>query len=272
MVPIGIVTRNRVGYLDVTLRSLTASTLPSDVPVVVFDDGSDDLTTQLYLTTNEQVSSAKSWPSHQTWRATLGLGIINDRNTPPVGVKGLLQVDQLGKSPKGVVEGSCEAIRRLFAAYPHAPGVILLQDDVLFKEDWYSRLTTVALEHTFSRPLGVLAGLKLNHRYKDIGNPLPPVYPSGITAQCLYISRACLKLDMLKRPQKSKVKFDDTLRRGAAKAGLWAGVILPFVCQHFGIKSLVRPARGWSRGKNGRIGYYVQPPYVLAEGVRSFYG
>lgn len=268
MVPIGLVTRNRVAYLDVTLRSLSATKLPADVSLTIFDDASDDPVTNRYFSTTREIPVPRHWPGAQSW-LQLGLGAINEHDVVPRGLKGRVHVDCLGKKSLGVVEASCEAVRRLFAAVPDAPGVMLLQDDVVFNDDWYGRMLGMALHHSFGKPLGVLAGLKLNKRYK-IKRP-HKVMPSGITGQCLFISREAFdKLDMFRVTQDKRMKFDDLLHARCKHNDLWVGVIMPFVCQHFGMRSLVRPKRQWHHNNSGRVGHYAHPPYVLAMAVREF--
>lgn len=271
MVPIGIVTRNRVTYLDVTLRSLSGTHLPANVPVVVFDDASDDRATVAYLHTDQPVTIPRSWPEHKTWRSQLGLGVINDYDIMPKGIKNKVKVERLSPKPLGVVEASCEALRRLRLQNLDAPGVILLQDDVVFNADWYTRMVATATMTTFPQPLGVLAGIKINHDFLFGKQLQPPVLASGITAQCLFVTHnAIATLDMFNHQQREKKEFDTTLRRRLAANGFWAGVMLPFVCQHFGVQSMVRPKRTWHRGARGRVGYYSHPPYTMTREVKQF--
>ncbi len=272
MVPIGIVTRDRIPYLDVTLRSLSATQLPADVSLTVYDDCSTAVDTRAYYSTTQVVPSAAKWPTSHHWREH-GLNVISDAYVQPVGIQGRLSIVRLGSKSHGVVNASCRAICQLFQAHPLAPGVILLQDDVLFKADWYDRmLTTVANSTNFTLlPLGLLAGIKLNQRYQLPATP-PLAVQSGITAQCLYISRLGFerRLAYFTRQHRIVSRFDDTLRREMTAGMLWAGCIYPFVCQHFGVQSLVRPDRKWTFATRGRIGYHAQPPYELADTVRQF--
>lgn len=272
MVPIGIVTRNRVTYLDVTLRSLSGTTLPAETPVVVYDDASNDRATQAYLRTNKLIQVPRQWPAHRTWHKTLGLGVINAHDAVPRGIKGKVAVERLGNKPLGVVEASCEAIRRLGALDPDSPGVLLLQDDILLNPDWYTRMLQAVATTDFPQPLGVLAGIKINQNFDNkLKKPWPPVFSSGITAQCLYVSRTAIEtLDMFKERQTSTQEFDTILRKRMASNNLWAGVILPFVCQHFGVQSMVRPRRNWHRGPRGRVGHYSNPPYAMTGEVKQF--
>lgn len=276
MVPIGIVTKDRVAYLDVTLRSLSATALPAGTQVTIFDDSSGQDATQRYYTTNKAVPVETHWPTGKVWRKTLGMGIISDDPITPQGIHGLINVRKLGTEPLGVVNASCRAACRLFDHNPDAPGIILLQDDIVFKENWYeSMLSTVESASQFTElPMGLLAGLKINQKLRFEGDS-PPAIRAGITAQCLYISREAYQALLptyFGRHHKINKRFDDTLRRAVDGAGFYAGLRFPFVCQHIGIKSLVRPGKRWDQGTKGRVGYYVQPPYAMADEVKRFKG
>lgn len=267
MLPIGIVTRDRVAYLDVTLRSLSATAVPGDVPVCIYDDGSTDPRTRSYYETNQPVPVNQSWPTDQPWDRA-GLHVIQSQYRPPCGINGLLRVVRSQQS-QGVVQASCAATCDLFDTYQDSPAIILLQDDIVFKHHWWEQLLTTADRIP---DLGVLAGLKLNQILQP-GRGDNAVQ-SGITAQCLYISRraflACQPY--FRNTHQDRTRFDDTLRRAVAAAGLWAGCTVPFVCQHFGVTSQVRPNRRWNQHRTGRIGYHVRPPYAMADRVRDFSG
>lgn len=269
MPPIGILTKNRAAYLDVTLRSLSATDIPAGVSVTVFDDASTDAATlQYYRKSGTTKLAYNTWPQDSRWQA-LGLGQLPTGKLEQASIGDKIHVHR-AKRPAGVVKASCTAIRSMLES-SSAAGVFLLQDDVVFNADWYHRmLRTVAESTNFTeRPIGVLAGLKLNHTLWPEAGKL--AVPSGITAQCLYISRQAAEcVDFLTNPPNVTKRFDDLLRRAVTKAGLWGGVIYPFVCQHIGVKSLVRPGKRWGTGKAARVGLYSHPPYTMSDSVRSF--
>lgn len=275
-VPIGIVTQNRAVYLDATLRSLSGTQLPTGTPLIVFDDASTDRQTKFYLYTTKSVVLTKRWPRDPMWRG-LGLSILSDRRPSARGIRDLVNVVKLGEEPLGVVDASCAAVKHLFAAYPDAPGVILLQDDILFNPQWYSRLvlTAGAYASPDGKPLGILAGIRLN-RLITPAMRHEPVIPSAATAQCLYFSRklfTVLESGWLSEPHPRRKQFDDHLFTASAKAGFANALLNPFVCQHFGISSSVRPNINWTRGgqvRKGRVGYHAKPPYSLSNSVRRF--
>lgn len=275
MVPIGIVTRDRPLYLDVTLRSLAATELPSDISLTVFDDCSASEAASTYYKTNGIVEVEPDWPVTCPHWTRHGLHVVSDGWTPPKGIDGLVDVVRLAKQPMGVFNGSCRAVQLLFDRHPEAKGVFLLQDDVIFNPNWYSRMldTAARIGEYSSHPLGLLAGLKLNHKLEFDERP-PIAVMSGITAQCLYIPRHTYQLcnDFFVTSHDKDRRFDDMLRRHVMGNHLWAGCIYPFVCQHIGITSIVRPGKKWTFATSGRVGYYAYPPYSLASEIRKFKG
>jgi len=273
MVPVGIITRERVAYLDVTLKSLSATQLPVGAPVTIFDDGSHSKTAKNYYETAKPIRTTAKWPTDASWKKTLGLEIVNKANQKVLGLNGKVPVVTLARKPLGVVNASCRAITHLFKENPAAPGVFLLQDDIVFKEDWYHRMldTVARAEEYTDKEVGLLAGLKLNYAV-DKGKRNRPAVASGVTAQCLYISRQAhdvLYSSYINKKHRINRRFDDTFRKAVAKTDLWAGCIFPFVCQHIGIQSLVRPGKSWKRGRTGRVGYHVHPPYAMAAEVKK---
>ena len=232
MIPIGIVTKDRVGYLDVTLKSLSGTAIPESVSVTLFDDGSIDPKTLRYYDTQEAIADQTNWPDSEVWNRTLGLDIVRSQH-PIVGINGCLPIVRFGQ-PAGVVNASLRVIGHLFENNLEAPWAILLQDDVVFKADWYQRLTSAALNFCVEggRP-GVIAGLTINGKKRGTSNE-EHLFSSKVTAQCLCISRELYseQKSFFDSPHASKKQFDGMLRNQAEKAGFWVGSLLPFVCQH----------------------------------------
>lgn len=274
MHPIGILTRDRISYLDVTLKSLSAaSSVPDRNPLVVFDDASVLPETDRYYHTAASVVTERKWPR---WHSSLGIDPVIATAGGLQGIAGRIRVHRLSDSPLGVVNASCQAIQQLFSKYPSAPGVFLFQDDVIVNGDFYTRMVETAQDRTLydGKDLGLLAGVKLNHRVRFTGEPTP-VVATGITAQCLYIPKRAYHVllpSYIGTRHKITTRFDDTFRRAIASAGLWAGTIYPYCCQHIGAVSIVRPEKRWNVGTKGRIGFYSAPPYAIRPTVRAFPG
>jgi hypothetical protein len=263
-----ILTKDRAAYLNWTLRSLSATDLPAGISVTVYDDASTDAVTLDYYTSSGTVTLQQpKWPADDVWRK-YGLSILSNA---PVVTKSLLHTVEIIRHTKssGVVKASCNALCAEFDK--GASGVILLQDDVLFKTDWYTRIHhTLDRSRTFTdKTVGILAGIKLNTGLSV--KPGTPAVVSGITAQCIYVAKAAYeRTSFIKNPPNTRKRFDDLLYRSITNAGLWGGVIYPFVCQHIGIKSLVRPNRKWSSRNGARVGYHVAPPYAMSTEVKVF--
>jgi len=275
MIPIGIVTRDRHSYLDLTLRSLSAAALPDDQVLVVYDDRSKDKNTCRYLYTNERVALQCDLPCDDGWKK-LGLGKVRSRKVGP-GIRGKVDVQLLGDKPMGVKNASCRAIKRLWVDYKDAVercGLILIQDDVVFNPDWLARMEHAIRQARKSRPpLGLLCGMRLNTPLIGIKpNPFL-VKTRGVTAQCYYVSPAGLKAvqGFLSKWHKSKQGFDNKMCARIRGGGTGVYMMQPPVCQHVGIVSLVRPSWKWHwKSKKGRVGYQSRGPYPMAKEVRKF--
>jgi glycosyltransferase involved in cell wall biosynthesis len=277
LAPIGILTRNRAGMLDATLRSLSATLLPETQPIVIFDDASDDPLTIQYLYENLPLAYQNNWPHSSDW-AGAGLDILHKHNPCLAGLRDKLRVVPLGQVPQGVVNASCQMITQLFERYPAAPGVFLLQDDVVFNWPWYVRMAeAIQHQHSFPgrAPIGLLAGCRLNKRLTPLARSTNVVVISdGTTAQCCYLSKSVYEKQRAWFGKKHTLKagFDNHLCRTVRSTGHTVCLMNPAVCQHIGLVSLVRPKIGWkARGASGRICYESRPPYVLADTVKAFH-
>jgi len=271
-IPIGIMTKDRPAYLAATLHSLSATTLASDQLVYVFDDHSHLDKAKRFLYTTENVDIDKPWPvKDHRWRK-LGLDVLQKLPTEIPGLQNKVAVRLIGSKPQGVVKGSYRAIKRLFDDHSDAPGVILLQDDVVFNVDWFQRLSEV-LEGR-GATAGVVAGCRISKplRPQDRGKSVITLL-RRLTAQCLYLSRNLYDAarDVFAQPPHASTGFDNHLCALSNRHKLPVLLMNPVVCQHIGMVSLVRPKVTWkSRGPNGRVAYSAKPPYVLATEIKTF--
>ena len=271
MTPIGIVTRNRRAYLDVTLRSLSASRLPRNQAVTIFDDASDDPATLAYLHGRDAVDVRQRWPRNRQWERA-GLGMVKSRENAR-GIAGRVVVERLGEKARGVVNASCAAARFLMERYDTSGGMVLLQDDVVFREDWL-RAMRAAAARCDARPPGLIAGMRLN-----VANPerrSPTFIPrDGLTAQCYFVTPAGVAAvsAYVRARHRARTRFDDSFCAAVRRAGLGVYLMYPPVCQHFGLESLVRPEWDWRvRTVRGRVDLDAVGPFVLGEEVRKFGG
>lgn len=270
MVPIGIITRERLGCLAATLYSLAATDLPGPPVIYLYDDGSEDPAMRAFLYEGRSVEVPRLVPPKMA-RAHFGLNIL--REVPPTICLGVPAGFQLvpGNARLGVFAQSCRALRCMYEGHPDAAGYILLQDDIVFKKDWYSHLCGAAAAYAGKRPLGLLGGIRLNRKIprRGLNKRVRLTVTSYVTGQCLYFPResvqAMLPWLISEEAGNRRHKWDDTVCKYLDKT-LHRDVALlhPFCCQHIGLTSLVRPSRTWRQfGEAGRIGYYAYPPFVM---------
>jgi hypothetical protein len=269
LTPIAIVTRNRHTYLDITLRSLSASRLPRDQALVIVDDASDDPATRAYLYTNEPVDVRQRWPRNRAWIGA-GLNVVLSREMAR-GIAGRITVLRIGQKAQGVVNASCAALRFLKEECGGANGMVLLQDDVVFARDWL-RAIQRALPACAKKPPGLIAGMRLN-----VANPerqSPTFIPrDGLTAQCYYLTPQGVEAvtPYVARKHRAQTRFDDSLCAAVRRAGSGVYLMYPPVCQHFGLQSLVRPEWDWLiRTPLGRVDLDATGPFVVGNRIRGF--
>jgi hypothetical protein len=275
MIPIAIVTRDRHQYLDLTLRSLSATTLPDDQVVNVFDDCSCDEDTISYLYSDKEVNTSMWVPSDKTWMNN-GLGPVRPRDKAK-GLADRVLVYRVGDDPVGVMNASCRAIRRMMEYHGDTiekNGLFLIQDDVVFNVDWQKRMNTARARVRSKKPkLGLLAGMRLNTPMKQ-RRPNPfLVNKHGVTAQLYYLTAKGIEaIDWWLHQHHSHNKgFDNKMCAKIRSHNLGVYMMNPPVCQHIGVVSAVRPSWGWKKWSHkGRVCYQSKGPYVMAKDVKEF--
>ncbi len=255
MIPIGILTRNRAVYLDATLRSLSATRIPREAPLAVYDDASDDPLARRHLDTADTFTVEHRWPRCAAWTAA-GLDFLPDNPTLR-GIADRVEVVPVGRRAVGVANASCFTIRDLFSRCPDAPGVILLQDDVVFTANWYERLVgQVGRVIQVGRRQGIVAGMHLDHRQKRRITRTSPV--RFCSAQCYLITRELFEDQRawFDRTDHEPRNFDKWLCKLLRTKGFELQLLYPYVCQHIGVVSKVRPDAEFYRDDRaaGRIG------------------
>lgn len=261
MIPVGVLSHNRFQILDATLKSLSATSAPS---VTVFDDLSTHPWAVEYLYGNELVDGYV-WPKDDRWQK-LGLDIIPDRcYIKPI--SGKINVVDVGGV--GVVNASLKAIAHLMTYNPEAKGVILVQDDVVFKADWYERMVAaIGYDMGSGGRQGLIAGMTIEESWGKLS--LPPMENRRFaSAQCYYVSRdfwnAC---EWMREMTTARRHFDTHICKRVLKAGFEVHLMHPFVCQHIGVDSTIVP--GFDFLDNRRYGTDVSPPYAMDDEVRNY--
>jgi len=261
-IPVGILTRNRPAHLDLTLRSLSASALPHEVKVTIYDDASDLWEARRYLYTSETIQAVSLYIPFKL------VGNVPNVKTPINlhGIHGRLKIVRL-ESHLGVLHGSIKALRDL-SQMSKAPYVCLLQDDVVFVKDWYNIMCNIVALHRPGILSGVTFGSPAGTQYER--QEYKAIKTNFTRAQCLFIARElleCLWLEHSKVDRKQKQGFDALICNVAEKNGFDILANYPSVCQHIGVESLVRPERRFD-WKGGRYSRSIQESVVVAKKIR----
>lgn len=287
---LAIITRNRFAYLDATLRSLSATNLPPDLAVTVWDDCSDDGDTIRYFSTNELIPVV--WPP----------SVVNDKRfgelrlrqsvcfSQSVGIKGKVEVagftttQQVGDAtevvrhpPMGVVEFSRSVVYREFGCCDDR-WMLLMQDDIVLNPDWYERIVDHATAVEHRDDIAMISGI--NIACQADANCSTPVV-GFVSAQCLMISRDFFeRSNFWKHTSDKTSNFDLLVCRAAKRAKMKIHRLRPGVGQHIGFESIVRPkVKWWGKHdgmpgyryvKDGRVDPHSQFPYAYTRDVRSF--
>ena len=272
MTPICIPTHNRHRFLDVTLRSLSASGVPDETPLIVYDDASKDAGTQQYLYTDRKVLLDIIWPD-KGWRES-GLGDVRAKFKGR-GIASKIEVVRLGMQQLGVVRASQAAVRQTVERYGRKHGIIIVQDDVVFTPGWYQKLLEAAKHpaENYENPVGIVAGCWINKTGKGFNSPMTLVPRGGITGQCFYATEAGLDAiwPWLTAEHGLNKGWDNKFCAYTRTGGADVYRIFPGVCQHIGIQSLVRPVWRWNRWhKRGRVDYSTPGPYPQSKYVLPF--
>jgi len=162
MIPVAIRAFNRPVMLDVTLKSVLAS----GVTPLVLDDCSDDPTTRAYLDTDDVITLPEplEWPAHAAWEQRVGrLATVRALRGIAGRVEGATASERYG------AQGAAFwAARYLFARFPDAEAVCMLESDCVVAPGWYEELCSVAAELAHvRRPDGDALGiLSAYHRMR----------------------------------------------------------------------------------------------------------
>jgi hypothetical protein len=277
-IPIGIVTFNRHRYLDVMLRSLSATVLPYTQSVTIFDDCSDARDSFLYLYSDKPVDLDAAWPADTDGWRRAGLETVTSRAVG-CGPANKIQVVRIPKHC-GVLRASCFAIAAL--ARRATNGIILLQDDIVLTADWYVRLMLAAElsndiaadergDSTFVGT-GMVAGMHVDRARAIDGWPGLAYAQHEPSACCLFITAAGVAhiMSVLHSTPMHTTGFDVFITKELQQAKLDCIVMRPGVAQHFGVRSIVRPDRPWTYMRGGRTDKGTPGPFVLGEQIRSF--
>ena len=279
--PIIVRSRNRPVYLDVTLKSLTASNIPDGVDLVVMDDCSDDDIAVRYVDTDDIIKLPEQcvWlgPDHGPWKAYVG-GIMPVSQL--VGIKSRYNIIK-PETRMGVRGGVFWSINYMFENYPDAECINCIEGDAVFNADWYeATIKGWRTKRSDKGPNGTKLGIIscYDRKAKSPNAPMNSIWRSlrklssgrwncgnGIGGVHYLITR-----EFWEHSKKSfHVKYNaaaragDTMLQGmCANAQFSIACTSPSYCQHIGIESTAWPAKGWryTKGFKKPFAFEVQNP------------
>jgi len=262
--PIIVRSRNRPVYLDVTLKSLTASNIPNGVDLVVMDDCSDQKEAKLYVDTDDIIRLPEQcmWlgPGHGKWKTYVG-------DIQPVeqlvGIKSRYNIIK-PESRKGVRGGVFWAINYMFEHYPHAECINCIEGDAVFNADWYeASVMGWRARKNLKGPNGDRLGLLscYDRKGKNTGAQMGVAWRSlrrmssgrwncgnGIGGVHYLVTREFWEHSKkaFQVKHNAGARAGDTMLQGfCANADFSIAVTTPSYCQHIGIESTAWPAKGW---------------------------
>jgi len=262
--PIIVRTRNRPVYLDMTLKSLSASNIPDGVDLIVMDDCSDNEEAMRYVDTDDtfDLKEECAWlgPDNDPWDNNVGKIQPVKRLT---GIKSRYEIVK-PETRQGVKGGISWVIDYMFKRYPNIECVNCIEADVVFNKDWYEATIKAWRDKKNSKgPNGDRLGLlscydrkckkpnaemasawrslrKLSTGRWNCGNGIGGVHYL-VTRE--FYEFAKKSFEMVHAPS---ARAGDTMLQGwCANSNFSIAVTSPSYCQHIGIDSTAWPAKGW---------------------------
>jgi glycosyltransferase involved in cell wall biosynthesis len=269
VIPILVTCKDRLRYLDITLKSLSAS-LPPKINVYVSDDGSTNPNMHRYLTTNDNIPLNNSYmfPNNNTeWIKKIGF-IPNLKQI--IGIKGKVNVFLRSKSCG--IKNFTYAVRKLFLIH-QCDYVIKIQDDVIFKHGWYEFMCGILTHYEPSMVSGFRYFLGKNKPdLINVGHGVQQLGKINTGGLLMAISRkACTINDVLWfNNDKRCIDMDDFWSNNCRKTKLPLLVTNPGLCQHIGFDSSIykkNNKRHMFESFRSRADMDMVPPYAIDNSV-----
>jgi hypothetical protein len=256
-IPVMVLCKDRVPYLDITLKSLSATT-PANVPVYVLNDGSELPDMRNYLTTGRLLDiGTTAYPTHATWRKYVG-SLPDNRMVYGVGDK----VNVILHRGDHALDAG---MRKIFTE-TSASHLIRVEGDVIFKDGWYE----IMCQETEQR-VGILEGFVMAEkpaRLTPYSSHFDEVQGRN-TGQLMRIARSVIPA----LGSNPVVKGTDTeWLKKCRRAGMQVLATRPRVCQHIGIESeyWLPNEKPFFDSAFNRGDATVLPPYALSHEVKRF--
>lgn len=271
MTPVIVLTKDRIHYLDLTLRSLSA-TLPDDVPVYIVDDGSENPDMHRYLTTTECIHLPQHKFPYEYSKWQQRVGKLPTR--PDVyGIANAVHLCETESKSTGV-RAAARAVREVFQRHA-CSAVFRIEDDVVFKAGWYETMVAAAVPRC-----GIISGFRhlFDKAVVTPGTPVDVLARGRVGGPLLLVSRGLYEKSTLptELPAARLKNLDNFWVDLCRDNDLQVGVLRSGVCQHIGAYSSVYAGTRKEFIFGGRIhdalDTTVAPPFEIADSVRIMRG
>lgn len=247
--PVVVLAKDRIRYLDTTLKSLFAS-LPKNVTIYVSCDSPSEDVIQ-YLTTNQMINiNGYEYPDNEWWMNKIGL--LNNKTT--FGISGRIRIIIHKSGTKGLGL----TFNKVAELHPRATHIIRVEDDVIFKINWYQKMLN-AFRH---KDIGIISGLRHfynNVKFKNYSDDLEELiegYTGGVN---LGISRKMCPF--LLSNVKTINDNDDFWINQCRSINLKICVFKKGICQHIGVISGIY---GDKKQYKDRVDHNVEKPFATS--------
>ena len=269
-IPIAMRSRNRPVYLDTTLKSLWATDIPSDAPMIVVDDCSDDELQLKYLNTCDDFVL----PQPQIWRRDAKFVNAAATFAPVHRLKGIADKVEVvhPEMRMGVFHGVFWCVQYMMERFPEAEAIILIEADAVFHKDWYTTLMNVFPEVQHAKgPNGDTLGLLTCYDRIGSGQGDDPPWTwrkvkklanghwgcsRAIGGVVYLVHREFYKraIDVFRQlalgGRPGKVSGDTAIQGLAGDRNCNLAATRPSFCQHIGVESLAWPSKGYRYCRN----------------------
>jgi hypothetical protein len=232
-VPIVIICKDRINYLDLELRSICA-TVPAGTVIYLSNDGTKNPNTIKYLTTNDSVVCEDwSFPKgHKEWDDLIGE--LPERKVV-TGIGGKVEVilhrESLGTKNLGIGVGR--------AFEDGASHVIKMEDDLVFTQHWYYTLIRAVANTNCDLASGFRYLWGKGHRTRSINDSVDEMFAGYTGGQLMIASRRFYKdcPHVFNNERTSIWDNDDFWIDSCRQANLKFAVVKKSVCQHIGFQT-----------------------------------
>jgi GT2 family glycosyltransferase len=260
--PIVIVCKDRVRYLDLELRSLTATT-PSSVQIYLSNDGTNNPQMLRYLSTRDEIPLDNEWrfpEDNAEWNELIG------RLPNVASVRGIAgKVDAIMHAAPAGTRNLGLAMKYAFE-HTRAPYVIKMEDDLLFTADWYAELIRAIAQSDCDLVSGFryFYGKVARHRSNAWVEEMRTGYTGGplFIASRRYFESCPYVFD---NNVTTMWDNDDLWIDECRKNGLRFGVVTHSVCQHVGYCTEAKQRDFMRRGRLLKVDRNVRRTCIGAE-------